>query len=242
MIRLTILVNTANYIFVVQNCDQFQSISPRSSQGPSLIVLDFQSTKPKLNIALFIQNSSISSTLTTVGVPSTCEISYWDPKGETQAFFMIFIQRQLWQFDKLPPCSATCGQSIEIWVRYSDNPPEKYGGNCSKQGADHENRLCAKKPCQDKIVRVGTGFHVTSNGIAIELCVLIYFSCLPPQDDWFHRCSNLCDRCGNLKFFFIRRKRCGKRGEISVQSSYQNFMYFTNSVMIISRVMTFKTQ
>ena len=36
-------------------------------------------------------------------------------------------------------------------------PPGKNGGNCSKQRTDHENRLCAKEPCQGKIVRVVLG-------------------------------------------------------------------------------------
>ena len=26
------------------------------------------------------------------------------------------------------PCSATCGQGFEIWIRYCDNSSGKYGG------------------------------------------------------------------------------------------------------------------
>ncbi|CAB4007052.1 Tyrosine- kinase transmembrane receptor ROR2, partial [Paramuricea clavata] len=45
------------------------------------------------------------------------------------------------------PCSATCGQGVEIRTRQCDNPPGKYGGNCSKQGPAQEIRKCEIKPC-----------------------------------------------------------------------------------------------
>ena len=71
--------------------------------------------------------------------------------------FLFLVDGNYGNWTKLSPCSATCGQSVEIWVRYCDNPQGKYGGNCSKQGADHENRLCAKEPCLGKILRLVLG-------------------------------------------------------------------------------------
>ena len=68
--------------------------------------------------------------------------------------FLFLVNGNYGNWTKLSPCSATCGQGVEIWIRYCNNPPGKYGGNCSKQGADHENRLCAKEPCHGKIVRL----------------------------------------------------------------------------------------
>ena len=45
------------------------------------------------------------------------------------------------------PCSATCGQGVEIRARQCDNPPGKYGGNCSKQGPPQQIRSCEIKSC-----------------------------------------------------------------------------------------------
>ncbi|CAB4004558.1 coadhesin-like isoform X2 [Paramuricea clavata] len=45
------------------------------------------------------------------------------------------------------PCSATCGQGVKIRIRQCNNPPGKYGGNCSKQGPAQETRICKMKPC-----------------------------------------------------------------------------------------------
>ena len=67
--------------------------------------------------------------------------------------FPFLVDGNYGNWTKLLPCSTTYGEGVEIWVRYCDSPPGKYGGNCSKKGADHENRLCAKEPCQGKIVR-----------------------------------------------------------------------------------------
>jgi hypothetical protein len=49
------------------------------------------------------------------------------------------------------PCSATCGQGVKIQIRLCDNPPGKYGGNCSKQGPAQEIRTCKTNPCPSKI-------------------------------------------------------------------------------------------
>ncbi|XP_028397378.1 uncharacterized protein LOC114521159 [Dendronephthya gigantea] len=86
---------------------------------------------------------------------------------------------------KLSPCSVSCGQGVAIWVRNCDNPPGKFGGNCSKQGADHENRLCAKGPCQ---VVSYTKTIVSIVAATFVIVVVI------------------------LSYLFIRRKRRGKRG------------------------------
>ncbi|XP_028417128.1 uncharacterized protein LOC114541404 [Dendronephthya gigantea] len=86
---------------------------------------------------------------------------------------------------KLSPCSATCGQGVEIWIRSCDNPPGKYGGNCSKQGTDHEIRLCAKKACQVVSHTKTIGFIVAATFVIVVVI---------------------------LSYLFIRRKRRGKRG------------------------------
>ncbi|CAB3978717.1 Hypothetical predicted protein [Paramuricea clavata] len=48
---------------------------------------------------------------------------------------------------KSSPCSVTCGQGVEIWTRRCDNPPGKYGGNCSNREAAQEILLCEMEPC-----------------------------------------------------------------------------------------------
>ncbi|XP_028399006.1 uncharacterized protein LOC114522508 isoform X2 [Dendronephthya gigantea] len=86
---------------------------------------------------------------------------------------------------RLSPCSVTCGQGVEIWARNCDNPPGKYGGNCSKQGVDHENRLCAKKPCQVVSHTKTIGFIVAATFVIVVII---------------------------LSYLFIRRKRRRKTG------------------------------
>jgi hypothetical protein len=49
------------------------------------------------------------------------------------------------------PCSATCGEGVVIRIRLCDNPPGKYGGNCSKQGPAQEILTCKMNPCQGEI-------------------------------------------------------------------------------------------
>ena len=44
-------------------------------------------------------------------------------------------------------CSVTCGKGVEIWIRKCDNPPGKYGGNCSKHGADYKILKCEMESC-----------------------------------------------------------------------------------------------
>ena len=48
-------------------------------------------------------------------------------------------------------CSVTCGQGVEIWIRQCDNPPGRYGGNCSKQGPNREILTCKLEGCPGKI-------------------------------------------------------------------------------------------
>ncbi|XP_028399013.1 uncharacterized protein LOC114522511 [Dendronephthya gigantea] len=76
---------------------------------------------------------------------------------------------------RLSPCSATCGQGVEIWVRNCDNPPGKYGGNCSKQGVDHENRMCAKKPCQVVSHTKTIGFIVAATFVIVVIILSLSF-------------------------------------------------------------------
>ena len=55
---------------------------------------------------------------------------------------------------KSSPCSVTCGQGVEIWTRQCDNPPGKYGGNCSSRGAAQENRRCEMDPCPGRTMKI----------------------------------------------------------------------------------------
>ena len=48
-------------------------------------------------------------------------------------------------------CSVTCGQGVEIWTRQCDNPPGRYGGNCSKKGPSREIQTCKLEACPGKI-------------------------------------------------------------------------------------------
>ena len=48
------------------------------------------------------------------------------------------------------PCSVTCGEGVETWMRQCDNPLRKYSENCSSRGSAQENRLCKMKPCPGK--------------------------------------------------------------------------------------------
>jgi hypothetical protein len=48
-------------------------------------------------------------------------------------------------------CSVTCGQGVEIWTRQCDNPPGRYGGNCSKEGPSREIGTCKLEACPGKI-------------------------------------------------------------------------------------------
>ena len=66
----------------------------------------------------------------------------------------VLVDGNYSNWTKLSPCSVTCGQGIEIWTRQCDNPPGKYGGNCSSRGAAEENRLCEMKSCPGKITNI----------------------------------------------------------------------------------------
>ncbi|XP_028418196.1 mucin-like protein [Dendronephthya gigantea] len=68
------------------------------------------------------------------------------------------------------PCSVTCGNGVEIWIRKCDNPPGKYGGNCDKRGLATENRSCEEKPCPDTVDSEVIGLIV---GVAIMFVVAV---------------------------------------------------------------------
>lgn len=53
----------------------------------------------------------------------------------------------------MSPCSVTCGEGVEFWMRQCDNPPGKYGGNCSSRGPAQEIRSCEMKPCPGTIAK-----------------------------------------------------------------------------------------
>ncbi|XP_028399567.1 plasminogen-like, partial [Dendronephthya gigantea] len=53
------------------------------------------------------------------------------------------------------PCSVTCGEGVEVWIRECDNPPGEYGGNCSKQGPDQERRSCRNEACPVSSEEIG---------------------------------------------------------------------------------------
>ncbi|CAB4032957.1 Hypothetical predicted protein [Paramuricea clavata] len=46
------------------------------------------------------------------------------------------------------PCSVSCGDGVEIWRRFCNNPKPKYGGHtCSGLGNSSEFRHCSRTPC-----------------------------------------------------------------------------------------------
>ena len=54
-----------------------------------------------------------------------------------------------WTLSK--PCNVSCGDGVEIWRRFCNNPEPKYGGhNCSGLGNSTEFRNCSRKPCPSK--------------------------------------------------------------------------------------------
>ena len=54
-----------------------------------------------------------------------------------------------WTLNK--PCSVSCGDGVEIWRRFCNNPEPKYvGHNCSGIGNSTELRNCRRKPCPRK--------------------------------------------------------------------------------------------
>ncbi|CAB3998077.1 Hypothetical predicted protein [Paramuricea clavata] len=73
------------------------------------------------------------------------------------------------------PCSATCGQGVEIWIRQCDNPPGKFGGNCSKQGPAQEIRTCKMKPCPVHFDSQMIGISVAA---AVVFVIIVTVACL----------------------------------------------------------------
>ena len=55
-----------------------------------------------------------------------------------------------WSLSK--PCNVSCGDGVEIWRSFCNNPEPKYGGhNCSGLGNSAEFRNCSRKPCPGKV-------------------------------------------------------------------------------------------
>ncbi|CAB3998513.1 partial [Paramuricea clavata] len=77
------------------------------------------------------------------------------------------------------PCSATCGEGVEIRIRVCDNPPGKYGGNCSKQGPAQEIRTCKIKPCPVHFDSQMTGIFVVVAVFVIVVTVACFIFILP---------------------------------------------------------------
>ncbi|XP_028418130.1 uncharacterized protein LOC114543270 [Dendronephthya gigantea] len=78
---------------------------------------------------------------------------------------------------KASPCSTTCGGGVEVWIRHCDNPPGKYGGNCSKQGKDQDERLCEKQPCPFVLDSGTISIIVITSSLAFitAVAILIFF-------------------------------------------------------------------
>ncbi|CAB4016143.1 Hemicentin-1, partial [Paramuricea clavata] len=74
---------------------------------------------------------------------------------------------------KSSPCSVTCGKGVEIWTRRCDNPPGKYGGNCSNRGAAQEIRLCEMEPCPAHIESQTIGI-ITAAAFVIVVAVVCF--------------------------------------------------------------------
>ena len=52
-------------------------------------------------------------------------------------------------------CSVSCGDGVEIWRRFCNNPEPEYSGhNCSGLGNSTEFRNCIRKPCPSKVKTV----------------------------------------------------------------------------------------
>jgi hypothetical protein len=64
---------------------------------------------------------------------------------------IILVDGNYGNWSKLSACSVRCGVGYELWHRKCDNPPPKYGGNCSKHGEAKESRPCRMKACPGEV-------------------------------------------------------------------------------------------
>jgi hypothetical protein len=83
------------------------------------------------------------------------------PRTLTYSAFLFLVDGSYGKWTT-SPCSATCGEGVEIRIRQCDNPPGKYGGNCSKQGPPQEIRTC-----KENLVKVGLPLMVITVMIII---------------------------------------------------------------------------
>ncbi|XP_028399068.1 mucin-like protein [Dendronephthya gigantea] len=72
------------------------------------------------------------------------------------------------------PCSVTCGEGVEVWIRECDNPPGEYGGNCSKQGPDQERRSCRNEACPVSSEEIGVIAIVASFLLVAAITIFIF--------------------------------------------------------------------
>ncbi len=61
--------------------------------------------------------------------------------------YLFLVDGNYSNWTKLSSCSVTCGKGVEMWSRKCDNPPGKYGGNCSKHGSAHKIQKCEMESC-----------------------------------------------------------------------------------------------
>ena len=55
------------------------------------------------------------------------------------------------------PCDVSCGDGVEIWRRFCNNPEPRYNGrNCSELGISTEFRNCSRTPCPSKYFQVNS--------------------------------------------------------------------------------------
>ncbi|XP_028416087.1 semaphorin-5A-like [Dendronephthya gigantea] len=103
---------------------------------------------------------------------------------------------------KASPCSVTCGQGVEIWMRLCNIPPgADFRENCSKLGAAYRFQVCEMKHCSD-ISKTRTISIIIASVVSVFLVVVFVLIVRKqkPKEDSSHSATpeNCPPEYGNL--------------------------------------------